>query len=47
MRLHHNDEVAARIDFGAAILLAPTTPAAALAREFLNELERERRWRGN
>lgn len=47
VRLHDNDEAAARADFGAAIMLAPTTPAAALAREFLNELERERRWRGN
>jgi tetratricopeptide (TPR) repeat protein len=47
VHLHHNDETAARADFGAAIMLAPTTPAAALAREFLNELERERRWRKN
>ena len=47
VRLHDNDEAAARADFGAAIMLAPTTPAAALAREFLNELERERRRRGN
>mgnify|MGYP002527450919 FL=1 len=47
VHLHHNDETAARADFGAAIMLAPTIPAAALAREFLNELERERRWRKN
>ncbi len=47
VRLRDNDEAAARADFGAAIMLAPTTPAAALAREFLNELERERKWRGN
>jgi len=47
VRLYDNDEAAARADFGAAIMLAPTTPAAALAREFLNELERERKWREN